>query len=648
MKIRDVVEAFHEAFPVDRSMGHLSRLAGLDRYQASRGIEEAADYVAEAAERAGLEGVRVRRYPADGERRWWTFRAPASWTPLEASLEILGGDGDRGLPVASYPPTPYSVAAYSAPTPEGGLVAPLKELPAGASGRGMRGAIAVIPPSSREPLPKAIGRAARAGAGGFVADPLSGAVARPEPGAVGRLELRPGSALFGFSVDARAMGEVLGAARAGASARAVVGVDRSASMPLVEGHLPGSGEDEVLLQAHLCHARPGANDNASGVAALLGIAETIRALTAGDFSPRRLRGVRFLWGPEFVGTAAYLHGVVEGGSQGRLPLCVLNLDMVGEDQRRCGGPLILERSPDHVPSFVDALAERCVELLPQEGRSYSGAVPTATWAWRATPFVGASDHALFADRCIGRPAVQIGHWPDRFNHTSADGADKVDPEELRRSATVAGATAMIVSLADGQAILEIQRTVAQWGLRQLTEIVQTDIEPDSAPLGAVAPYSADEIWRLLNHTSRVVIKALESTTDLTVGKSRSEYLRWLLGWLRQQATTQQQFLSFLAREKTAHDVVGTVLIRRWSGPFNLRALLEEAPKQEADWVAWELARAKGAYGVLLALASAIDGRSSRSSIARWAAYSSRLIVRKDMAERFFDLLEHAGWIEEGF
>jgi hypothetical protein len=643
MKIRDVVEAFHEAFPVDRSMGHLSELTKLDRYQASRGIEEAADYVAEAAERSGLEGVRVRRYPADGERRWWTFRAPASWTPLEASLEILGGGGGRGHLVTSYPPTPYSVAAYSAPTPKGGIVAPLQELSADACGRGMRGAIAVIPPSSREPLPKAIGRAARAGAGGFVADPLSGAGVRPEPGAVGRLELRPGGALFGFSVDARAMGEVLRAARAGASARAVVGVDRSASMPLVEGHLPGSGEDEVLLQAHLCHARPGANDNASGVAALLGIAETVRALTGGDGSPRRLRGVRFLWGPEFVGTAAYLHGVVEGGGQGRLPLCVLNLDMVGEDQRRCGGPLILERSPDHVPSFVDALAERCVELLPQEGRSYSGAVPTATWAWRATPFVGTSDHALFADRYIGRPAVQIGHWPDRFNHTSADGVDKVDPEELRRSATVAGATALVVSLAGAQDLPEIEQTVAQWGAHNIANVAQAAIGVQDGPPGVMDPFSREEITGLLEHEGHVATTSLEATAGLAT-RLRNKRTQ-SLSWIRRQVDEHASLFP-LPRRRVPEETSSLVLQRRWQGPFNLQAFTEELPRSQASWISTELARDKGIYGLILTLALAIDDKSSRRSAMRRAAYSSRLTVSLAFADRFFDMLERYGWVEE--
>jgi hypothetical protein len=410
----------------------------------------------------------------------------------------------------------------------------------------------------------------------------------------------------------------------------------------VEGHLAGRSEDEILLQAHLCHPRPGANDNASGVCALLGIAETVQSLTNGGLS-ERIRGIRFLWGPELIGTAAYLHDLVGEGRR-MLPLCALNLDMVGEDQHRCGGPLILESSPDHVPSFIDALAERCVELLPQEGLSYSGAVPTATWAWRTTPFVGASDHSLFADRSIARPAIQLGHWPDRFNHTSADTVDKVDPDELRRAATAAGATTLLISLADGEIVHEIERIVAQWGARKLAEVVQAGTGAGPRPPGVLDPYSTGELWGLLEHAEEVVTQALEATADLATNGASSDRKR-LLAWLRRQAKEQAHFL-LRHRRTLSEQTSGPYLKRRWSGPFNLQALLERSPQREADWIALALANDGAAYGTMLALALAIDDRSPRQAVIRRASYSSRLSIKLDSANRFFDLLEREGWIEE--
>jgi hypothetical protein len=75
-------------------------------------------------------------------------------------------------------------------------------------------------------------------------------------------------------------------------------------------------------------------------------------------------------------------------------------------------------------------------------------------------------------------------------------------------------------------------------------------------------------------------------------------------------------------------------------------LLEECPQDEAEWVAMELARDKGTYAVMLALVLGIDDRSSRCAVVRWSAYTSRLAVRPGFADRFFDLLKHARWIQE--
>src|SRR5262249_56545286 len=69
----------------------------------------------------------------------------------------------------------------------------------------------------------------------------------------------------------------------------------------VPGTLPG----EVLVTGHLCHPQPGANDNASGAAAVLETARVVAALAAGGEWSEPRRSVRFLWMPEFTGTYAW-------------------------------------------------------------------------------------------------------------------------------------------------------------------------------------------------------------------------------------------------------------------------------------------------------------------------------------------------------
>jgi hypothetical protein len=628
LRMREVVAAVHGELSAAEALEHIGELGALDRYQASRGIERAADRVAALAEAAGLRGVAVHRFPADGQRRWWTFRAPRSWTPTAAELVVVH-PGGRRCRVTSYPDTPCSLAIHSAPTPGEAWTGELRELRETSPDASLRGCLAVL--SSPARLDKAIARAERLGAAGFIAAVAPGdgeAASR-----VGRIELDPESRVFGFSVSGSGMSELLAAAREGCRARAVVEVQRTAAMPIVEGCLPGDGADEILLVAHLCHPRPGANDNLSGVAALLGIAKALHRLSRRTGFPHRGAGIRFLWGPEFVGTAAYLHDLVGSGAR-PMPRWVLNLDMVGEDQALCGGPLIVERSPDHLPSLLDAVVERCVELLPQRHRSYSGAVPADTWAWRSTPFVGASDHALFADRSIARPALMLGHWPDVFNHSSEDRIDKVDAEELRRAATVAGSAALLLTVPGFGLAAQAEGLVARWGARRLLEVARDGAEAAAARPGFLDPWSREELHGLLRHTADVATQAVKAAG----GESRR-----VGRWLRRQASEHACLLDAPPAGRAA---CGPLLRRRWPGPFNLRALGEDAGPAGAAWLGDCLATDRGAYGLLVALALAVDGRSDRLAVIRRAAYAARLPIELQSAQAFFDLLERAGWTTE--
>jgi aminopeptidase YwaD len=81
-----------------------------------------------------------------------------------------------------------------------------------------------------------------------------------------------------------------------------------ASLDVVSATIPGTDPSagEVVLTAHLCHQSAGANDNASGSAAILQVARTLnRAIQSGAIARPRLT-IRFLWTPEIAGSQAWL------------------------------------------------------------------------------------------------------------------------------------------------------------------------------------------------------------------------------------------------------------------------------------------------------------------------------------------------------
>ena len=138
--------------------------------------------------------------------------------------------------------------------------------------------------------------------------------------------------------------------------------------------LPGTEHDApILLGAHLdsVAAGPGINDNGSGVAALLEIAEQARRLGL-----RPQRAVRFaFWAAEevgLVGSTRYLESL--GSDPGEEIAAVVNLDMVGSPNAE---PFVYEGDPAIANALADAVEREGLKPLPFD-------------------LEGASDHAPFA------------------------------------------------------------------------------------------------------------------------------------------------------------------------------------------------------------------------------------------------------------
>ncbi|MFI7537280.1 DUF4910 domain-containing protein [Streptosporangium sp. NPDC049376] len=568
------------SMPTDEVIGVLERVSGHDRFQASDGLRAAAGLVAEAAEAAGLTSVGITDHPADGTARWWSFAAPMSWTPTRARADIVVA----GATVLSLDQErdPFAVATYSAATAgptEAPLVRPADVRP---------GAVVVV---DRETYADGslLPDLTDAGALGFVTD----APTRTGPDGVayrGRIELGLHSGLLAFSLTPGEFAEARRAASAGGRCRVDVAVTRDASMPVVEGLLPGDDRlDEVWITAHLCHPRPSANDNASGVAALLGVATVLGRL------PRRsgARPIRFLWGPEFVGTAATLHDRLGPGRTGRPPHALVNLDMVGEDQDLCAAPFVVERPPDLRPSLFGPLAEHVVDRV-------FAATAEEPGDWSASPFLGFSDHALLADPGIARPAVQLCHPADRFNHSAGDTLDKVSPVEMRRSVTVA---AVLTALAadGGPGPVEWREIVAAWRGRELDTVAE------------VACAGGGEFGSGLRAYTARRIAAVESLLDRP-------------------------------GTPAAPSAAPRFAARRWEGPLNLRAMTEHLGADTRAELNGLVSQDKSTLSVLFHLAIRADGRRTPEQMIAETSYELRRPVPQELGRRLLAALQESGWI----
>lgn len=198
----------------------------------------------------------------------------------------------------------------------------------------------------------------------------------------------------------------------------------------VIAELPGQSDEVVIVSAHLdstagtpgphyCpdrDAAPGADDDASGVAAVLAIARVLTELTRRTgVKPRRT--LRFaLWNAEeqgLVGSAAY----ARAQASTLAPIVgVFQLDMIGF----CSAPLPATfevhvgcASSDEVISRSLQLAELCRDVAPQVA---SGLLTPEIYKAYDEPATGRSDHASFHQ--YGYAACVLSE--DFFNGFAAD------------------------------------------------------------------------------------------------------------------------------------------------------------------------------------------------------------------------------------
>ena len=571
---------YRQTIRTDELLDDVATVAAVDRLQGSVGLYRAADLVAERAERGGLH-VELRHYPAG--TRWWDFTAPQAPSPIRATLQII--DPDPAQTVTAYPDQPCSLARGSASTPSGAVAAHLAEVDAPAGE--LPGAFVVSRPLPRFALGPLVERLAAAGVVGVAVESSPGSTGDPD--AVNRLEVDDRCPLVVFSVSPAQAG------RLRAARRISVLADHGppATMPLVYARHRGASPVRGLLIGHLCHPAPGANDNASGVAALLGIGRAAgRCYPDGDGPD-----IGFLWGPEMVGTAAYLHDLAPSYP----PHFAVSLDMVATR----GGHLIIEPSPDHLPSPIAAALEAAARAMSPDDRSYSGAVTLPTWPRAVTPWVGASDHLLFADLSIAIPAGHVARWPDPTHHTSHDTVDRISLGELKRTSVLA-ATGVTALCLGGPALNEIAGAMDELHQKRLAAVLTGSGRMD-----------ATRYLEQVDRRARTALYRRDSRASRCIG-----------------STNHSAHTGGPARRP---------VVRRWSGPWNLHNLYQSLNVQRRHELSALLDSGGPGYARLAALAMAIDDHRDLAQLTHAAQLAAGLPIRPQTAAAFLTLHQQAGW-----
>ena len=506
-----------------------SYVAGLTEYhriQASPMMHAAAVHVQGRLRDIGVDEVEIVRLPADGRRRYWTHLSTLGWNVRSAELRLTVPE-DRLL--ARYSDTPQSLHTQSRATSEGGISGELVDVGGGTSdkdysGKSVKGRFVLATGRAKTVQNEAV---VKRGACGVITDALTYEFpgvreSADVPDAHSYQGLWPNAKdrnriKFGFSLSRRQGNELRRYLEDGVNVRLHATVDAELSpgeYSIVTAAIRGSSrpDEEIFLSAHLCHPKPGANDNASGSGLLLEIARTITSLMKSGKMKRPSRTIRFLWVPETTGTVAYL-------SEHRLAcsrlIAGINLDMVGEDQLLCRSTLCMDSTPDSLPSFINDLVYSTLERSDAEYDDMVKIGMVSNFRHARTPYSGGSDHSEFNESSVGVPCVGLTQWPDLFYHTSLDTMDKVSEDSLRRVGWTAAVSVLTMADADDDTVHELASMACSEGMKRISEAVRVAAKAlldaksgapgaSSSPQAALAELHRNRVEHIIRREQKAV------------------------------------------------------------------------------------------------------------------------------------------------
>jgi hypothetical protein len=629
---------------------NLESLVVHHRMRGSRGFRAAAEHIERQLRAYGLQRVEWESLPADGTIFYGTQRSRPAWDAEFAELWELDAAGRPLQRIGDWQAMPLSLAQDSE---SADVTAELIDVGEGTraadyEGKDVRGRIVL---AAAQPEAVAAEAVQARGAAGIVSYAQNQRTAwwGEDENLVrwGHLDTFAKTRTFAFMVSLKQARRFQDRLRRGekVTLKAVVRAGQHpGSYDIVTAVLPGSDprrrEQEIVFSCHLDHPRPGANDNASGCAAILEVARTLAKLVDEKKIPAPARTLRFVWPPEIEGTLALLNG--RPALAARLKAAI-HLDMVGGGSET-KAVFHVTRGPASLPSFVYDVAEALGEWVNREtdafaaGRraDYPLVAPEGGKQGLAAlmaEFSAGSDHEVYADSSFGIPSLYFNDWPDRYIHTNFDRAAHVDPTKLKRAAFLAAAAGYVLANAGSEDAALLWDAVRQRSLRRAATLLERR--------AGLAADEADALTRFQRDYERGMVVSLERFGALTAA-------------LRAQADAHLALLQRLLGDPAPGPRAtgpGAIVYRRNAsvkGPtstFGYDYLQDHyARAAELRLLAFAGARAEGevyAYEVL----NFVDGRRQAAEIrdAVSAAYGP---VPLENVLEYLRALQAAGLVEE--
>ena len=386
--MQETINKIVSAISGERTYRNVQEISNFHRIQASTGYRAAAKHVTSKLVEYGLH-AKIKSYPTDGKTWFLTSKMFKEWHCEDAYLRLCGETGN----LADFKTNNLSVIqrSYACDYRDQPLDIVLMDKgsdPKAYEGLDLKGKLIFVREDFQDFMDWAI---KEKGAAGIITDFM-----REQKDIRGRYDLQDALNYISFwwkhtGDEPQTFGYVL-SPRAGDKlcARCLAARkehDEDSTKPqylqatcyfdanlydgeieVVETLLKGETDEEVLIVSHLCHPRPSANDNASGVAASIEAMKVIKDLTDSKELPGLKRSVRMIFVPEFTGTYAYL---ADRGENVKKIKAGINMDMVGGRQSRGYGPINITGVPHATPTFVVNLAAMVLDEVRKNAPSHT-------------------------------------------------------------------------------------------------------------------------------------------------------------------------------------------------------------------------------------------------------------------------------------
>jgi len=289
--------------------------------------------------------------------------------------------------------------------------------------------------------------------------------------------------------------------------------------------------------------------------------------------------------------------------------------------------------------------------LPQAGASFSDHL--LSWLrepmldgvrHRETSFSAGSDHYILSDPSVGIPTPMLIQWPDKYYHTSADTPDKVSPDSLARSGTLAAAYACWLANAGPAEVAWLAHLmVSRHAAAAATEAAEAVAsgKGDLARFERRHAFRAERMAAALGELVRLDAGFAARLPD--VRREVADIAARELAWAREQAGESHSMSDTRAADEPWRTEAAALYPRRTSpGPIDVGMALQ-ADHPELLPRFWALGERGGhaLYDAAVLLQYWADGSRSIAEITDFVALETGTELG-DLALAYFRLLADAG------